>query len=125
MHSMIIAGERLLGIGVHAGQGFYFVGREAKTGKQLFAKEEKGYDSAPEVKLFPELYGNYAVAMVRDRQEFELKVFDAQGGKLVHGLKMKGVGDFGEHGRVSATVQNGKLVLLSKDLLRTIAPKGQ
>jgi len=43
----------------------------------------------------------------------------------LHAVKVKGVGDFGEHGRVSATVQNGRLVLLSKDKLRTISTKGQ
>ena len=56
---------------------------------------------------------------VQDRQDFELKVFDvSKKGKLVHTLKMKGVGGFGEHGRVSATVQGGRLILMSKDKLK-------
>ena len=125
LHSMIIEGDRVWGIQVHAGQGFHLVSREAQTGKVIFSKEEKGYDSAPEVRLFPELFGEHVVSRLRDRQDFELKVFEAKTGKLVHGLKVKGVGDFGEHGRVSAAVQNGKLLLLSKDQLRTLAPKGQ
>jgi hypothetical protein len=36
-------------------------------------------------------------------------------------VKIKGVGEFGVHDRVSATVQNGKLVLLSKDKLKIAA----
>jgi hypothetical protein len=124
MHSLLIEGDKVYGIGVHAGQGFHLVGRECQTGKALFSREEKGYDSAPEVRLAPGLFGEYAVSLVRDRQDFELKVFELKGGKLVHGVKSKGVGDFGEHGRVSATVQNGKLLLLSKDKLKTVFTKG-
>jgi len=77
------------------------------------------------VRLAPGLFGEYAVSLVRDRQDFELKVFELKGGKLVGQVKSKGVGDFGEHGRVSATVQNGRLLLLSKDKLKTVFTKGQ
>jgi len=38
-------------------------------------------------------------------------------GKLVHAIRKKSVGPFGIHGRVSAAVQNGRMVLLSKDKL--------
>jgi len=125
MHSLLIEGDRVYGIGVHAGQGFYLVARDCQTGKAFFTREEKGYDSPPEVRLVPGLFGEYLVTMLRDRQDFELKVFEVKAGKLVQQVRSKGVGDFGEHGRVSATVQNAKLLLLSKDKLKTIATKGQ
>ena len=42
-------------------------------------------------------------------------------GKLAHRLSTQGVGDWGEHGHVSAVVQDGKLAILSKDKLRVAA----
>lgn len=119
LHHALIAGDKLYGIGVHPGQGFYFVGRNAKTGQLLFKPQTTaGYNSKPKVSMMPRLFGNFAVVKVQDRQDFELKVFDvAAKGKLVHTLKMKGVGSFGQHGRVSTTVQHGRLVMLSKDKL--------
>ncbi len=118
MHSVLIEGQKVYGLGVHPGQGFYFIGREAPSGKQLFKQNVVGYSSKPNVSLLPNLYGPMAVVKVQDRQDFELKVFDtSKNGKLVHTLKMKGVGEFGVHGRVSATVQGGRLILMSKDKL--------
>jgi len=117
MHSMVIAGDRLYGIEVHPGQGFYFVGRDCRTGKRLFAALHRGYEGKPEVAILPRLFGNYAVALVKDRQDFELLALDLATGKLAHRIKLKGAGNFGEHGRVSATVQNGVLALLSKDTI--------
>jgi hypothetical protein len=121
MYSMVIQGGVLYGMQEHPGQGFYFAALDCKTGKPLFRRrEEKGYQGKPDARLIPRLFGGHAVARVRDRQDFELKVFDVEKGVLLHQLTAKGAGDFGEHGRVSATVQNGKLALLSKDKL-TIA----
>lgn len=117
MHSNLIAGERVYGIQPHAGQGFYLVGREAKTGKPLFREEVAGYQGKPEVRLQPRLYGKHLVVAVADRQTFELRVFDTDSGKNVATLQRKGVGPLGVHGRVSAAVQNGRLILLSKDKL--------
>ena len=122
MHSMAIQGGTLYGMHEHPGQGFYFAALDATTGKPLFKpREEKGYEGKPNARLFPRLFGGHAIVRVRDRQNFELKVFDLRNGGLLHHLKAKGAGDFGEHGRVSATVQNGKLALLSKDKLKIAA----
>ena len=124
MHSVIIAEpgaapgrDEVYGVVPHPGQGFYFVGVEGKTGKRLFTNEITGYDAKPLVSLRPRRYGPYAVMTVQDRQQFEIKAFDTRTGKLVQQIRQKGVGPFGVHGRVSVTVQNGKLVMLSKDKL--------
>ena len=62
-------------------------------------------------------------ARPQDRREFELKVIDAGTGALRHTVKQKGVGPFGEPGRVSFTVQGGRPVLLSKDNLVVTRPR--
>jgi outer membrane protein assembly factor BamB len=121
MHSMLIDGDRIYGIGVHPGQGFYFVARDCRTGTQQFRRLVEGYDARPKVRLVPRLYGTahgrHAAVTVQDRKVFELRLFDTKTGKPVHTLRKKGVGPFGVHGRVSTTVQNGRAVLLSKDNL--------
>ena len=49
------------------------------------------------------------VARIKDRQDFELKAFDVKDGKLAHAMKVeRRPGELGEHGRASATAQNGK-----------------
>ena len=117
MHSMFIIEDRIYGIEPHPGQAFYLTARECLNGKLVFRTEVTGYQAKPQVRLLPETYGNQLVARTADRQDFELKSFDATNGKLTHTLKMKGVGPYDVHGRVSATVQNGRLVMLSKDKL--------
>jgi hypothetical protein len=117
MHSMFMAHGRLYGLGLHPGQGFVFVARDGKTGKRLYKTTVDGYASVPSVRLAPRDYTGRALVRVRDRQDFELNVFDLKSGKRLHKVKRKGAGDFGRHGRVSATVQNGRLVFLSKDKL--------
>ena len=77
LYSMIMEGDALYGLQVHPGQGFYFAGLDCKTGKPLFKRtEEAGYQGKPEAKLLPRLFGPHAVALVRDGQDFEVKVFD-------------------------------------------------
>ncbi len=71
-------------------------------------------------RLLPRLFGPQAVALVRDGQDFEVKVFDIASGKRLHAVTVKGAGNWGEHGGVSTTVQNGKLALLSKDKLKIL-----
>lgn len=117
MHSMMIVGEKLYGIAIHPGQGFYWKAMDCKTGKTEFQMEVKDYQAKPEVRLFPRPFGNFAIALIKDRQEFEIKTLNLQTGEVAYTLKKKGVGDFGEHGRVSATVQSQKVILLSKDEL--------
>ena len=117
MYVVMVAGERAYGIEVHPGQGFYFRGVECKTGKLLFRTECKDYQAKPEVTLINRLYGNFAVAQVSDRQDFQVKVFSVAEGKDAYTLADKGVGPFGVHGRISGTVQSGRVILLSKDKL--------
>lgn len=119
LYSMLIEGKTLYGLEMHPGQGFYFVSRDAATGKTLRRREFKGYQDRPRVTLLKHRFGKHLVARVGDRQDFELKVLDPEKkkGEATHTLRQKGVGPFGVHGRVSATVQNGRLVLLSKHTL--------
>ncbi|MFO7900406.1 MAG: hypothetical protein R6V58_15270, partial [Planctomycetota bacterium] len=70
-----------------------------------------------DVTLVPHRFGPHVVARMADRQEFEIRAFDAGTGKPLARLKRKGVGPFGVHGRVSVTVQDGRLILLSRDQL--------
>jgi len=117
MHSIVMDGERAFGLMPHPGQGFYFVGLDCRTGRRLFAEAREGFQGAPKAALRPGLFGAHAVVEVEDRQEFELDVLDLKSGRGVHALKLKGVGPFGVHGRVSSSVQNGRLILLSKATL--------
>jgi tetratricopeptide (TPR) repeat protein len=117
MFSMHIEGDRLYGIGVYPGQGYYFVCRDCKTGKTIYQTTVDGYDSVPIVKLVPWNFNGRAVVRVQDRQDFELNVFDLKTGKRIHVLKEKGAGRFGQHGSVSATVQKGRLVFMNRDKL--------
>jgi outer membrane protein assembly factor BamB/tetratricopeptide (TPR) repeat protein len=112
IYSMLIRDGKLYGILPYAGRGFRFVGVDCKTGKYLFKPNtQKHYNSTPSVRLRRGVYGNTLVLEIRDRQDFELAAFDATTGKLAHRVKVKGVGEFGQHGRASATVQNGRMVL--------------
>ncbi|MGQ9662029.1 MAG: outer membrane protein assembly factor BamB family protein, partial [Kiritimatiellia bacterium] len=121
--SMFIRGNKLYGIRPHPGQGFYFAALDCTTGKELFRQnEQSGYAGKPEAEIREDLYGKTAVVMIRDRQDFELKAFDGESGKLLHTVRVKSTGNFGEHGRASATVQNGALILLGKNDLRLAVP---
>ncbi len=123
MYSMRMRGGRLYGLRKHPGQGFYFAGVDCKTGKDLFPQNtQKGYDSTPVVHLRRDFYGNHLVAEIKDRQDFELKAFDTTKGKLSHTVKIKGLGDFGQHGRASCTVQNGCMVIHGKNTVKIAAP---
>jgi hypothetical protein len=63
------------------------------------------------------------MVQIKDRQDFEVKAFSLSDGKLIHKQNAKSAGDFGEHGRASATAQNGKMVLLGKSDL--VMPEGK
>jgi hypothetical protein len=102
---------------VLAGQGFYLVGRDCRSGRELFREEIVGYQGKPTVHLRPRRYGPHLVVEAVDGQTFELRVFDGETGKNLHTLQRKGVGPIGVRGRVSTTVQNGRLILLSQDKL--------
>ncbi len=123
MHSMRISDGKLYGLRKHPGQGFYFCGVDCKTGKELFRQyNQKGYQARPEVRLRRQQYGNVLVAEVKDRQDFELIGFDMKTGKPGQRLKIKGLGNIGEPGRASATIQNGCMVLHGKKMVKIAAP---
>jgi outer membrane protein assembly factor BamB len=117
MYSMFLDGGRLYGIGVYPGQGYYFVCHDCKTGQAVYRTEVTGYDSVPNVELVPQNYNGRMVVRLQDRQDFQINVFDLKTGKRVHVMNEKATGRFGQHGSVSTTVQNGRLVFLSKDKL--------
>ena len=117
MYSIHIEGDTMYGLMPHPGQGFYMVARNCKNGKDLFRKEYKGYQARPEVVLWPNLFQGHTAIQLKDRQDFEIALFSKKNGKREYKIQKKGVGSFGEPGRVSATIQNGLVVLLSKDKL--------
>jgi outer membrane protein assembly factor BamB len=114
----LLDGEHAYGISYFPGQGYYLVGYASKTGKRIFRTTADGYNSKPQVQLLSKRFGDQLVVRVQDRQDFDMRVFDAKKGKQVHRVQMKGMGTYGIHGRVSATVQNGRTVLLSKDQVK-------
>ena len=71
----------------------------------------------PAVRLRSEPYENTPVVEVKDRQDCELAAFDLATGKLLYKVSGQGAGEFGEYGRVSATVQQGCTALLGKSTL--------
>lgn len=119
IHSVTVVGDAVYGIGVHPGQAFYFVGMDCKTGRYLFpAQEQSGYEARPAVDFGLGVFGRAGVVQVKDRQDFELRAIDLQTGKHLHSMKVKGAGEFGEYGRASATVQNGRLILMGQKELK-------
>ncbi len=124
IHSMRIRDGKLYGIRPHAGQGFYLVGLDCKTGKNLFdPSEQDGYKGRPDVELRHSLYGTTGLVQIRDRQDFELKAFDLSNGYLMHTLKLKASGNFGEHGSASGVAHNGCMALHGGDKLIIAAPE--
>ena len=119
VYSMMIDGDGLYGIGLHPGQGFYITKLDCRTGRRLFHQEVAGYQEEPEVKLVPRKYTDgeteHGFITVRDRQDYYVLIADLNSGEVVHQVKMDGTGSFGVHGRVSATLQNGRVVMMSRD----------
>jgi hypothetical protein len=115
---------RLFGLRIRPGQGFYFAGVDCLSGQALFRQsDQKGYQTGPKVRLRQGFHGQHLVAEIKDRQDFELKALDTRNGKVSHAVRVKGVGDFGLHGRASATVQNGCLVIHGQNTLKIAAPQ--
>jgi hypothetical protein len=121
MHAMVIDGEKLFGLVPHAGQGYYLAAVECKTGKKLFRQEEVmpgDMTARPRVTMVGRVFGRrYLVTQVAVESHFELNAFDAETGARKFTVTCKGDTGFGIHGKVSATVQHGRLVMLSKDKL--------
>jgi outer membrane protein assembly factor BamB len=125
VYQMQLEGDRLYGLAPHPGQGFYFDCVDAKTGKRIYRTEVAGYDAQPQVTLMDRAFGPYRVARTRDRQDFDLRVFDCRNGKNVARVEVKGAGDYGEYGRVSANGQNGALALYGMRVLKLWSAPGK
>jgi outer membrane protein assembly factor BamB len=117
IYASMIRGDTIYGLMPHPGQGYYSVGLDCKTGEQRFQHAVEGCNSVPVVRLMPWIFGSYLVAMVQDRQDFELNVLNLKTGERVAKQRKKGTGEFGIHGRVSATVQDGRVVFLTGNRL--------
>jgi outer membrane protein assembly factor BamB len=113
LYASMIHGDTVYGLMSHPGQGYYWAGLDCKTGEQRFQHAVEGYNSVPSVRLVPRMFGSCLVTEVQDRQDFELNVLDIETGERVGKQRKKGTGMFGVHGRVSATVQDGRVVFLT------------
>ncbi|MFW6159394.1 MAG: hypothetical protein ACOC8E_08565 [Planctomycetota bacterium] len=124
IYDMRLRADRLYGLAPHPAQGFYFECLDAATGKRRFRTEGTDYDGVPSVRLMEREFGSYWVARAKDRQDFDLRVFDGRTGKHVARIRVKGAGDFGQYGRVSATGQGGAAALLGVNTL-TLSTAGE
>jgi outer membrane protein assembly factor BamB len=119
LYSMFIRNGTLYGIRKHPGQAFFFTAVDCKTGKDVFRPVvQGGYKESPTVRLRKRLYGSALVVEVRDRLNCRLIAFDRRKGKPIHTMDVTKAGNFGEHGRASATVQNGSMILHGKNTVK-------
>ena len=114
IYSLLLEGDMLYGLGIHPGQGFYFVSYDCVKGTRKTNKLVEGYSSVPIVKMRNQTYGKYVVVELQDRKDFEAVVIDKNTGEVAKKVADKGDGPIGEVGRVSITVQDGHPVLFSK-----------
>lgn len=114
IYSLLLEGDMLYGLGIHPGQGFYFVSYDCVKGARKTYKLIEGYSSVPIVKMRNQTYGKYVVVELQDRKDFEAVVIDKNTGAVAKKVAEKGDGPIGEVGRVSITVQDGHPVLFSK-----------
>ena len=119
MYSAVISGGRIYGLTAGVGRSFNVHALEAATGKELARwASRQTYQTTPQVTLWPEVLGGPAagvVARVQDNQTFELIALDGRTCRPIHTVTSKGVGPWDTHGRVSATVQDGRLVLMNAE----------
>jgi uncharacterized protein YfaS (alpha-2-macroglobulin family) len=99
------------GLMPHPGQGYHFAALDCATGKAIFTHPVEGYNAAPTVRAMPRCFGNLLVVQVQDRQDFGIEVLNLTTGQRVGRQQQKGTGEFGVLGRVSATAQDGRLVM--------------
>ncbi len=114
MYSPVLKDGKAYGIQAGQGRTFRMVGVDLATGKVDFSWESGNYDGSPDVRLARDVFGPFMVAHVADRQTFELVAFDTAQHKPMLRFKRKGQGPWGVHGKASATVQSGKLVLMTE-----------
>jgi outer membrane protein assembly factor BamB/tetratricopeptide (TPR) repeat protein len=114
IYSMVLEGDILYGIGMHPGQGFYFVSYDCAKGTKKVNKIIEGFSSVPIVRLREDVYGKNLAVEVQDRKDFQIIVLDKNTGEIVKKVSDKGDGPIGEIGRVAITIQDGYPVLFSK-----------
>jgi len=122
MYSLLIDQDKVYGLKPSLGRGFHIVCLSAATGKQLFSWEAKDYQTSPIVELDPRVYGDFLVVRLQDNQRFQVLPFNTRTRQPGLVIDREGVGPFGVHGRVSATVQEGCTVLWSQNGLSIGAP---
>lgn len=99
------------------------VGHDRHSGARTLEWSHGSFEQ-PEIFLCPEPFGNALVARVKDRQNwYALVAFDKRARRLVHELKVKGFGLWGNYGEMSWAVQGKTLAILSKDILTYSRPK--
>ncbi|MBM4031578.1 MAG: hypothetical protein FJ291_07295 [Planctomycetes bacterium] len=99
------------------------VGHDRQSGARTLEWSHGSFEH-PEICLCPEPYGDVLVARVKDRQNWHaLIAFDRKTRKLVHELKVKGFGLWGNYGEMSWAIQGKTLAILSKDVLTYSRPK--
>jgi hypothetical protein len=113
MHSVVVS-DKVIGIIPGAGRDFAVVGLELASGKALFKTEFKDCQSEPVETLFESNFGEAVVLRLQDNQSFAVTAIGTVNGKCGTTLSNDGIGPFGEIGRVSSTVQSGRLVLYSQ-----------
>jgi len=118
MHSAVISGGRIYGLTPGTGRSFSLHALDAATGRELAKwSARETYQTKPAVELFDDAFGGSLVARVQDRQTFELIALDGKTCRPLHTIPCKGVGPWDIPGRVSATVQAGRLMLMNADRL--------
>jgi len=98
------------------------LGIDRRSGKRVLRWKKVGYEE-PEVFLDGEMHGRHLVARTKDKQSYELLLFNVDTKKLTGAVKVKGFGDFGNYGEVSFVVQDRHLAILSGAKLTVMRPK--
>jgi hypothetical protein len=81
------------------------------------------YDD-PEVFLDPEVHGHALIAVLKDREQvYSLVAVDKRTRRVIHEIKVKGHGLWGNYGQVSYAIQGPTMALLSKDVLTYSRPQ--
>ncbi|PCJ58613.1 MAG: hypothetical protein COA79_12705 [Planctomycetota bacterium] len=113
MYSLLVEGDSVYGLQNSSGRTFTLLGIDKKTGVRKLKVRSSAYGEQPEVKLLPNIYGTGLVVQVNEGQTFEMFSVDTKKKKKSGALRRKGQGPWGMHGRASASVQNGKLLLMT------------
>lgn len=114
IYSLLLENDTLYGIGIHPGQGFLMVAYNCQNGKLKYKNVIDGYSTVPLVKLRDTVYGDYLVAEIQDRKDYQIVIMNKLTGELIKRVSGKGDGAIGEAGGVAITIQASHPVLFSK-----------